>query len=840
VQLPPLLQKVLSSSAGRAGLRVVVAASALLLLADLIDHGTETWNHVLESIDGPVFGALVVWGGFALWESREAERRARDEARDAENRRERLFRGAPVALFRASADGVILDANPALHELLQVPARESLIGSSTLDWYAHPEEREAIVRAILDGDRAQHYLELKRRDGQVIWVVCTCQMIKDPITHAIVFEGGFVDVTERRHAVDLIRATERRYRALTEKSSDGVTLFSRDLIVTYRSAGAMRLLGIPEESKPNGGSCFEKVHPDDRDAFFELVREVLDTPGASREGTIRLRRLDNTAFWAAVRITNLLDDPDVRSMVINFRDVSERVEGEGRLRASEERFREMADHIKESFFVAEPETGRVLYVSPTWSEIWGRPISDGLDPSIWLEAVHPDDRPAVIASQKVVAAGRADETTFRVRRPDGSERWVRGRAYPVRSADGVVTRVVGVSEDITELRGAEAQFTQAQKLEAVARLAGGIAHDFNNLLTVIIAESDFAMRHERVDAELREGLENIRGASDQAASLTRQLLLFSRRQVVEPTNFDLNDVVAETGKLLRRVIGEDVTLTIHTASQNTMVRADRGQMEQVLTNLAVNARDAMPGGGALSISTGVENVREEAGATAHGVRPGRYATVQVADTGCGMTAEVMQHAFEPFFTTKERGKGTGLGLASSYGIIKEAGGEVRVTSAVGEGTTFTIYLPLVESVAQPRVANRPTPVGTESILVVEDEDAVRRVAARILRSQGYSVIEARDAAEAIGILVSPASPVDLLLTDMVMPGMSGSELAAEALLIRPGLKILFVTGYTDDQLLQEKLLASDADLLRKPYSRAVLAQRVRDALDGNVPALATG
>jgi two-component system cell cycle sensor histidine kinase/response regulator CckA len=679
-------------------LLALTAISAVLFVVDLFLHGAETWMRLLDLVDGPLFATAAIWGVVLLRKARHEARSSAAIAEEEVEKRRRFFLDAPVALFRTRPDGTILEANPATHQLLGVPETESLVGGSTIDWYVNPAERQEVLARVRSDSPEPVVVNLRRRDGQSIWVACRCRAITEPGGAGPVFEGALLDVTERRRATERLRAQERHYRALIEKSADGVTLFTRDLEVTYRSPGALALLGVQDPIRSIGGTCFERVYPDDQPKFFELVREVLDRPGATWSDRVRLRRDDGSAFWADVRLTNLLDDPDVASVVINFRDVSARVEAEQKQCASEERFREFAEHIQESFFVTEPD-GRVSYVSPTWSKIWGRPPAEGLDPKIWFDAIHPEDRAVVAATQELVRSGQADEATFRVLRPDGSIRWVRGRAYPVRDASGAVIRIVGVSEDVTQLRHAEEQFNQAQKLEAVARLAGGVAHDFNNLLTVMMAEADFALRCSWIDAEVKESLENIRGASEQAAGLTKQLLLFSRRQGAEPVTFDLNDVVADTGKLLRRVIGEDVSLIISTNSQAAMVRADKGQIQQVITNLAVNARDAMPIGGHLIIGTAVEDARAAECGDARNVKPGRYATITVEDSGCGMTRDVLEHAFEPFFTTKERGKGTGLGLASCYGIVKEAGGEVRVTSAVGVGTIFTIYLPLVQSEA---------------------------------------------------------------------------------------------------------------------------------------------
>jgi PAS domain S-box-containing protein len=503
------------------------------------------------------------------------------------------------------------------------------------------------------------------------------------------------------------------------------------------------------------------------------------------------------------------------------------------LEESERRFRQMAETIQEAFFVVDLETTVPLYVSPTWAEIWGRPIEDAADPDIWSQAVHPDDRATVVESRRRVARGETNISTFRVVRPDGAVRWIRDRAFPVRSEEGRVYRMVGVSEDITELRQIELQLAHSQRMESVGRLAGGVAHDFNNLLTVILAETDLLLDEPTVDPGTENALRDIRGAAERATMLTRQLLAFSRRQVVEPVVFDLNHLVRDLTALLRRIIGEDVGLVVRPCPETARVRADRGQIEQVVINLAINARDAMPEGGTLTISIGIAAL-EPAYARSHPeVEPGPYVVLAVTDTGSGMSEHVQTRIFEPFFTTKEGGKGTGLGLSTSYGIATQAGGQLTVSSEPDIGSTFRLYLPHVDPIS-PTPSTGPavtTPSGNETILLVEDEAAVRAVATRMLRSQGYVVLEAGDAETAKEVLAAYPGPVHLLLTDVVLPGQHGRELADEVRELRPGIRVLFTSGYTDDAILRLQLIAHGIELLQKPYTRDDLTRKVRTALD---------
>jgi PAS domain S-box-containing protein len=382
------------------------------------------------------------------------------------------------------------------------------------------------------------------------------------------------------------------------------------------------------------------------------------------------------------------------------------------------------------------------------------------------------------------------------------------------------------------LQKTEEQFRQMQKMEAVGRLAGGVAHDFNNLLTVITGYSDMLLEMLAADGGARGLVEEIAKAGERAASLTRQLLAFSRKQVLEPRVLNLNTVVADMNKLLERLIGEDIDLATLQASNLAAVKADPGQLEQVLLNLAVNARDAMPHGGKLTIATSMIELNE-ADANAPDLPPGPYVLLTVNDTGCGMEPAVKARIFEPFYTTKETGKGTGLGLATVYGIIKQSGGHITVSSEPGRGTTFKIYLPCVEEPVAPLTPPPPRcdePRGAGTVLLVEDEDGVRRLTREILQSNGYTVLEARHAGEALQLYERYGDPVQLVVTDMVMPGMNGHELAQQLLKKRPGLKVLFLSGYTDSVMLRNGLLDLGNAFLQKPFTPKALATKVRELL----------
>jgi PAS domain S-box-containing protein len=411
---------------------------------------------------------------------------------------------------------------------------------------------------------------------------------------------------------------------------------------------------------------------------------------------------------------------------------------------------------------------------------------------------------------------------YRIRKADGSVLWIEDRTSVVRDRDGNVVLYEGILADVTERKQLQAQFVQAQKMETVGRLAGGVAHDFNNLLTVINGYAEFALTEIPEGDPLREMVQEIYDAGQRAAALTRQLLAFSRRQVVQPVALDLNVVAEQMKKMLERLIGADVHLKSDLAPELWRVRADAGQIEQVIMNLAVNARDAMPEGGTLAVTT--RNVIENGG---------EQVMLAVADTGCGMDDATQQRLFEPFFTTKQPGQGTGLGLATVYGIVAQSGGRIDVTSAVGLGSTFRLFFPRIADASGGLSLQRPEGVvrGTERILIVEDETSLRRIAERILQAAGYSTVCAHDGHEALALLASDAEPVDLLLTDVVMPGMSGHELASRVKTSHPQLKVLFTSGYLHDVFPDPARLAPDVHFLGKPYSPSTLTSKVRDVLD---------
>lgn len=508
----------------------------------------------------------------------------------------------------------------------------------------------------------------------------------------------------------------------------------------------------------------------------------------------------------------------VRVAMTTFVDVTERNRDRSRAIEMEERLRQVAESVQEVTWLSNPDNTEILYVSPVYEKMFGRTCAalyrDARD---WLLAVHPDDRDRM---STFGLGPDAERTRDRYRIVLGGEvlREIEVTLSPVRDASGTVFRIAGVWQDVTDQLALEEQVRQTQKLESLGLLAGGVAHDFNNVLAVI--GSNIGLLGESVVRGTMEHelVEEIEAAVTRATGLTRQLLAFSRKQVVEPVILDLNAAVKDTRKMLRRMVGDDIVISTSLDNELAAVKIDPGYLVQVLMNLAVNARDAMPRGGRLSLTT--RNL-------------GGEVLLEITDSGMGMTPAVVRRAFEPFFTTKQVGRGTGLGLSVVLGIIQQAGGRIELDSEPGTGTTFRIYLPATDQpVDRACDVAQLAPGGNERILLVDDDPFVRASAGRSLRARGYAVLEARDAQDALARLREHPD-IKLLLTDVMMPGMDGCELAAMARVERPGLKVLFTSGYTDDALTYHGIRPADGTFLEKPYPAHVLAGRVRQIIDAS-------
>lgn len=519
------------------------------------------------------------------------------------------------------------------------------------------------------------------------------------------------------------------------------------------------------------------------------------------------------------------------------REVAERQRAETALRTSEARFRDLTDNLNQAVWFVQVKPYQILYLSPAFERIWGVPPERCYkDPSVWRERLHPDDRALVNDAFDAAVAGntgREFELTYRIIRPDGPVRWIYDRCVVHRNEAGGIDRLSGISEDITESKRMEDQLRQAQKMEAVGRLAGGVAHDFNNVMTVILGYSAVLLQEIETDSRAHRYVREIQQAGERCASLTGQLLAFSRKQLLRPVPLDLHAVIRSLMPILTNLIGEQIFIALRLDSTPRWVKADPVQLDQVVLNLALNARDAMPGGGTLIIETDLAQAADIAGENHLSVEDRPYVRLRVHDTGTGMDPDTKAKIFDPFFTTKPLGHGTGLGLATVYGIVHQSEGHIHVDSVPGRGTTMTIYLPEVAPATTVPSPPSPSPrprQGAENILLVEDEPSVRTLTQHILRMNGYTVIEAEDGVHAVDLVRRRPTQIDLLITDMVMPGINGRELATRLRGYLKSLRVLYVSGYSNKPPFMDEEESAQFAFLQKPFSPEELITKVREVL----------
>ena len=576
-------------------------------------------------------------------------------------------------------------------------------------------------------------------------------------------------------------------------------------------------------------------------SFRSGFRSMMSVPLISQDqviGLLHLRSTRPSAYTKADLKHAEKVGHQIAGAIANAQLFAERTQAQKALQESEQRYRALAESAQDFIFILDRE-GNVQYVNSFGAATFGCRQEELIGRNL-LEIFPSENSDRQLQRiREVFESGVTLRVDHKAAFPN-LDLWLNTQLIPLRNEQGEMTSVLGVSRDITERKRAEEematlqeQLRQSQKMEAIGRLAGGIAHDFNNILTVIRGYSELSLMNLKESDPLKTNLAEIQKAAGRASDLTRQLLAFSRRQILEMKLINLNLLVKDLDKMLRRVIGEDIELVTLLAPELESVRADPGQIEQAILNLAVNARDAMPHGGKLIIETGNADLDETYTRTHMGVTPGHYVTFSVSDTGCGMTPEVRERVFEPFFTTKDQG--TGLGLSTVYGIVKQIGGSIWLYSEPGQGTTFKIYLPRVAEKADGiprRNYSTDLPPGSETILLVEDEPSVRDLASRILRGQGYTVMEAANGHEAMQLLQDQTKKtIHLLLTDMVMPRMGGKELAERLKNLLPGIKILFTSGYTDGAIVHRGVLHPGTHFLQKPFTPVVLARKVREVLD---------
>ena len=647
---------------------------------------------------------------------------------------------------------------------------------------------------------------------------------------------------ERKLLEDKLKASEELFRGVFENAAIAIALVNAEGKFVRGNPVCFEMIGYtPDELA--GRSFIELTHPDDREKDWQLFRDVIEGRRQSYQIEKRYIRRDGSLLWGHLSVSKVSGvGGDVEFAIGMIEDVTDRKRMEDALRESEEHHRIIAETAQDAI-IGMDEASTVLFVNKAAEaifgyssfEVIGRPITDLMPER--FRAFH--------------LAGVANYMRTGERRVPWGQLEVLGlhrdgREIPLELSFGVTRSggrqvFIGVARDVSRRRADEEaikqkdeQLRQSQKLESVGRLAGGIAHDFNNMLTAINGYSEIILRQLPAGDPLRPKVEEIKKAGERSASLTHQLLAFSRRQVLQPARLDLNDVVRDTSTMLQRLLGEDLELKIVLDPNLGPVEADIGQLTQVIMNLAVNARDAMPDGGSVTIETANIYLDQASAVSVVLAAPGPYVMLAVTDTGTGISPDDRPHIFEPFYTTKEMGRGTGLGLATVYGIVKQSGGYIWVESEPGAGSTFRIYLPRIEEEAAAAEADPAAkiPSGTETILIVEDEPLVRSLTRQVLEECGYNVVEAANGIEALEICQSRRHDIDLLITDVVMPDLGGRELAAEVSLLDPELPILFTSGYTDDDIVRRGIIEVGANFIQKPFNLELLAHKVRELLNG--------
>ncbi len=775
----------------------------------------------------------------------EELRRRTADLQASEEQFRSLFERSPDPIFIEDASGRVLDANLAACRL-HCMTREELVGGSILDLV--PERMRDQVQTVFphwfSGAMRSCESVSRTKDGHEVPVELHGRVIPWRDGEALLLHAR--DITDRRHIEAELRRSESGYRTLVESLPAGLLILQRGHIV-FANQPAADQVGLPLSAALLGREFHGFLNPECRERFARILEQpgVPDAGGPFVCETV-LRRADDADMPVELYVHPILYHGQPAIQVISF-DIRRRAQAMVQAREAEQRYRMLVEQLPAITYIMDLVLPpRTIYISPQVQTMLGfTPEECCADPQVWIRQVHPDDRERLLAG-----LAEHDRThlpfvfEYRMLRRTGEARWVRNQGVYVEEKPGR-WMVHGVIFDFTEqqaadaaLRQSEDLLRQSQKMEALGRLSGGVAHDFNNLLTTILGYGTLLREHPSLPDALKGDLDEILRAGERASTLTRQLLAFTYRQSAELKPTELNAVLGEMNKLLRRTLGEDIELDIHLDSSPCRVMAAAGQMEQVIMNLALNARQAMPRGGRLTIRT---SRRTPGGKPA--VRGPEIVRFEVADTGCGMTAEVREHAFEPFFTTRAQGEGTGLGLFIVYGIVKQLGGEIELDTAPGRGARFRMDLPAASAEPSPDGTHSvpaSLPRGRETILLVEDEPAVRRLAVRVLRDLGYRLVEADQGEAGWKAFQERPDEFDLVLSDVVMPVMGGYDMAARIRGLRPAARMVFMSGFSRTGVGGEPPPGTETiPILTKPFTQEELAVQVRRALDTSAVAPAS-
>jgi PAS domain S-box-containing protein len=767
---------------------------------------------------------------FLLERSQEQQARRKTAARYA-----RLFDLVPVGLYRITLKGKVLNANLALVELLGYRDRKELLAVNSRDFYAQAEDRRR-WRLLMERDGVVRNFEvrLRRRDGSIIWVRNNARAIRDEQGRIIWYEGSAEDITARRQMEEELKGSEARYRLLFESNPQPMLVYDLE---------ALAILKVNQAVVEHYGYSREEFlamtikdirPPEDVPSLLKIVAQL--TPGLGYSGEWRHRKKSGEIMDVEIVSHGIVfNDRQARLVLVN--DITARKRAERDLQETNEFLRSLLQASAAGIIYLDRD-GNVRIWNRAATRMFGWDAEEVL--GRFPPSVPPEQESEFQRLRERVLQGEVIGLEGQRRKKDGSLIDVSLSLAPVQNAQGKVEGTLAILTDITQRKKAEEalhqkeeQLQQAQKMEAVGRLAGGVAHDFNNLLTAIMGYSEL-LQMSHLDQEQNRMAEQIMQVSERAAILIRQLLAFSRRQPLRPMPLDLNNVVRDMEKLLPRVIGEDIPLNIVLEPELHLVKADRGQLEQVIVNLAVNARDAMPGGGRLLIKTCMVTLDESQAQDIPEARPGDFVVLEVTDTGLGIEKEIKKRIFEPFFTTKGPGEGTGLGLSTVYGIVKQHEGWINVYSEPGHGTAFKIYLPVVVTppAEKPRhVLSLPELRGRgERILVVEDEAKVREIATRMLQQKGYEVAAAASVAEAVAIFEKEQGNFQLVFSDVVLSDQSGLQLVEELKKHQPHLRVLLTSGYADQKVQWLLIEKGKYPFLQKPYSLNDLLQTIAAVL----------
>ena len=748
------------------------------------------------------------------------------------------FENAPVAMCLVAPQGRFLNVNAAFSRMLEYSKDE--LRSMSFGEVTHPDDLSASkewVDNLLAGIEPAQDLDKRyiRKSGQVVWGIVRSFLLRDADGNPLFFITHVQDITERKRAERQIADSLAFIQKMFETSPVGIITYNASGDTVWTNEATARIVGgTVEQVKAQN---FRELESWKRSGMLEAAEKALAT-GTEQQLDVHVTTSFGKKVWISSRFVPYIYEGQQHLLAI-YSDITERMQMEEALFHSEKQFRNLLENVQLVAVMLDRD-GNITYCNSYLLALTGWSAKE-IPGKNWFDLFVPEEvRESVrsIFNEGIANSSLPTQYENEIRTRNGSRRLIVWNNSLLFDPQGDVTGTASIGNDVTDHRSLEEQLRQSQKMNAVGRLAGGIAHDFNNLLTVIIGYGELLLSKIGKDNPLTLEAGEIRKAALKAASLTSQLLAFSRRQILSPEMLNLNGIVTDVENMLRRIIEEHIHLALNLSDDLWMVKADRSRIEQVIINLVINAKDAMPKGGTLTIET--RNIRiDDANATIYrDIGPGAYAVFSVRDTGHGMDRETMARIFEPFFTTKEVGKGTGLGLATVYGIVAQTGGHIHVDSEPDHGTTFSIYLPRAQGAPSPPkeaagVEMATIPSGTKTILLVEDSGIVRKLTREVLEINGYAVLEAGSPEDAIRLCESHEGEIHLLLTDVVMPGMSGRDLSDRLQPVRPGMKVLYMSGYAENAIVEHGILDDSIHFIPKPFSPASMAQKIFAVLNSD-------